>query len=112
MGAGEPEEEGPGCTDGPGPYRERSPERSPAAYLGLTLEGGPQRRLATSGGHRAYCSDYVSRLPHPKSAILATSEMPQLSRSPRRARHHALGSSGSPGSQGRRRGHQAGTARR
>jgi hypothetical protein len=53
MGAGEPEEEGPGSTEGPGPYRERSPERSPAAffvaYLGLTLEGDPQGRLATPG---------------------------------------------------------------
>src|SRR5215207_1034458 len=84
----------------------------PWAYLGLTLEGVSRERLATSGGPRAYCSDYVSRLPRPKSAILATSEMPQLSRSPRRARHPAPGWSGSPGSQGCRRGHQAGTARR
>src|SRR5215204_1819674 len=62
MGAGEPEEQGPGCTEGPGPYRERSPAAYlgltlglPWAYLGLTLEGVSRERLATSGGHRACC---------------------------------------------------------
>jgi hypothetical protein len=47
MGAGE-REEGPDSVSDPARC-----ERSPAAYLGLTLEGGPQRRLATSGGRRA-----------------------------------------------------------
>src|SRR5215204_1236621 len=69
MGAGEPEEQGPGCTEGPGPYR----ERSPAAYLGLTLGlpwaylgGGLQRKVSNLRGPPGllWSGIYPPRHPH------------------------------------------------
>jgi hypothetical protein len=49
MGAGEPEEERPGCTDGPGPYREEPGEEPgglPWAYLG----GGSPEKVSNLRG--------------------------------------------------------------